>query len=75
MVDMNRFKALVKQWIKDHPAGTTSDLRDYCEEQIPAHQFTSCNWLIDQTVDWYKHILHNREHQHVLSDDSWDEVD
>lgn len=61
MFDFNHFKRSVKEWIRDNPDGSELDLRDFCEETIPAHQFTANEWLVDQTLDWYKHILKNRD--------------
>ena len=71
MVDLNAFKKQVKVWIKANPEGTIHDLRDYCEEMIPSHQFAAYEWLIDQTVGWYKHILDHRE----VTDDQLQIVD
>lgn len=55
--DLNEFKRLVKAWIASHPHGCSSDLRDYCEDLIPANVFTANAWLVDETVAWYQHIL------------------
>lgn len=71
MVDLNVFKKDVKEWIKVHPEGTLTELRDYCEDQIPSAQFAAYEWLVDQTVGWYKHILDRRE----IPDDEYDLVD
>jgi hypothetical protein len=61
MFDANKFKKLTKQWIRENPNGTVADLVDYCEEQIPAPQYAANEWLINQTIEWYKHILIHRE--------------
>lgn len=66
MVDLNSYKKQVKVWIKANPSGTIHDLRDYCEEMIPVHQFAAYGWLVDQTVGWYKHILDHREVSETL---------
>ncbi|NRA64110.1 MAG: hypothetical protein HRU19_06470 [Pseudobacteriovorax sp.] len=71
MVDLNVFKKNVKDWIREHPEGTLQDLRDFCEDSIPAAQYTSYEWLVDQTVGWYKHILTHRE----ISDEQLQVVD
>ena len=71
MVDLNTFKKDVKGWIKENPEGTLLDLRDYCEDLIPANQFTAYSWLVEQTVGWYKHILNHRE----ISDEQLEFVD
>lgn len=62
MFDRNQFKRIVKQWVKDNQQATIYDLIDYCEDQIPPADYTANSWLIDQTVNWYKHILANREY-------------
>ena len=61
MFDCNQFKRSVKEWMRDHPDGSLADLVDFCEEAIPPHQYTHYQWLIDQTVCWYKHVLAHRE--------------
>ena len=61
MFDINEFKKSVKIWIKNNPEASVSDITDFCEEIIPSQYYTSYSWLIDQTVDWYKHILSNRK--------------
>lgn len=59
--DFNSFKKFVKQWIREHPEGTLQDLRDFCEELIPPHQFSANEWVVDQTVSWYRHVLDHRD--------------
>jgi hypothetical protein len=60
MFDVNKFKKSVKDWIRIHPMGTELDLRDYCDELVPAHQYQANQWLIEQTISWYRHILERR---------------
>ncbi len=61
MFDANKFKKQVKEWIRMNPEGGLSDMLDFCEDQIPPGQYASYQWLIEQTSDWYKHILAQRE--------------
>jgi hypothetical protein len=61
MFDTNSFKKSVKLWIKDNPHGTDQDLLDFCEERIPPSQYAASQWLIDQTLSWYRHVLAQRE--------------
>jgi hypothetical protein len=61
MFDANHFKRSVKDWIRSNPEATLNDLQDFCDEQIPVNQYSSYQWLLDQTLDWYKHILAHRE--------------
>jgi len=61
MFDANSFKRSVKEWIRANPDGSVNDIMDYCEEQIPPAQFASYQWLVNQTLEWYKHILTQRE--------------
>lgn len=71
MFDCNRFKRSVKEWMREHPDGSVSDLVDFCEEQIPSHQYSAHQWLVEQTVSWYRHILAQRDVQRgaLLGDD------
>lgn len=61
MFDSNKFKRAVKEWMAEHPEGTENELIDFCEELIPPQQFAVHQWLIDQTVSWYRHVLVSRE--------------
>ena len=61
MVDSNNFKKLVKVWIKENPNGSEQDLLDFCEEIVPQKQYAASQWLIDQTLSWYRHILVHRD--------------
>ncbi|MCB9229336.1 MAG: hypothetical protein H6618_06970 [Deltaproteobacteria bacterium] len=61
MLDRNEFKRKVKIWIKEHPDGTEQALTDYCDELIPAHLFSTNQWLIEQTLEWYRYVLSTRE--------------
>jgi hypothetical protein len=60
MVDTNKFKRSVKDWIKENPNGTMDDLVDFCEELISPTQLNSYGWLIEQTAGWYDHVLNTR---------------
>lgn len=62
MFDFNEFKRSVKEWIRTHPAGTTQELRDFCEDHIPANSYTANEWVVEQTISWYRHILAQREY-------------
>lgn len=68
MFDANNFKRIVKDWIRSNPAGTLEDLNDFCEDQIPPAQFASNQWLVDQTLSWYSHILTHREASLAVAD-------
>lgn len=68
MFDFNQFKRSVKDWIRDNPEGSLVDLRDYCEELIPAAQYAANEWLVDQTVSWYRHILASRDYEPETAD-------
>lgn len=61
MVDTNEFKRSVKEWIARNPNGTLCEFIDYCEELIPTAQYAANKWLINQSIDWYKHILSSRK--------------
>ena len=66
MFDTNKFKRSVKDWVRDNPNGSMEDLVDFCEEQIPAAQFNTYGWLIEQTAGWYEHVLSTRRSASLL---------
>lgn len=68
LFDFNYFKKSIKEWIRNHPDGSMSDLRDFCEDLIPAQQYAANEWLIDQTLSWYRHILDHRDLQGLSED-------
>ncbi|MBM4252340.1 MAG: hypothetical protein FJ146_10250 [Deltaproteobacteria bacterium] len=68
MFDANRFKKSVKEWMRAHPDGTEADLADYCEELIPPAQFTANQWLVEQTVSWYRYVLAQRRREYDGTD-------
>lgn len=61
MFDVNHFKRTVKDWIRTNPQGSMVDLRDYCDEIVPVQLYAANQWLIDQTLSWYHHVLERRE--------------
>ena len=61
MMDINRFKKNVKEWMKQNPNGAKEQLADYCEELIGPNQFASHEWLIDHTLSWYDQVLKDRK--------------
>ncbi len=67
MFDVNQFKRGVKEWIRVNPHGSELDLRDFCDEIIPPPLYQANQWLIEQTLSWYRHILERREND--TSDD------
>lgn len=71
-MDVNSFKKDIKEWIKANPLANVDELRDECESLIPPHQLASYDWLIEQTVAWYSHVLASRQWQ--KSADGDDEV-
>ncbi len=72
MFDCNQFKKSIKQWIRENPQGSLTELTDYCEDLIPSQHYASNNWLVDQTVNWYKHVLSHRETANQYRDDDRD---
>lgn len=67
--DFNVFKKSVKQWIRENPDGSLPELRDYCEDLIPAHHYAANEWVVDQTLSWYRYVLDHRELEDSLDDD------
>lgn len=74
MFDVNSFKKSVKEWIRVNTDGTEIDLRDYCDELVPAQQYQANQWLIEQTLSWYKHILERRVEEASGADSEAGEV-
>lgn len=72
MFDINHFKRQVKNWIQNHPNRCEQDLIDFCEELIPPNQFAANQWIVEQTLSWYRHILTCRERE---SEAEWDNND
>ncbi len=70
MFDFNEFKRSVKEWIKVNPGGSVQDLRDFCEDKIPSNHFSANQWLVEQTVSWYRHILAHRDYSNTVDWDS-----
>lgn len=61
MFDSNRFKREIKEWVKVNPDGTLLEFADFCEDLIPAQQYAANKWLLDQSLDWFRHIIATRE--------------
>lgn len=57
MFDLNDFKAKVRMWLASHATIDEQDLVDYCEELIPPQHYAANHWIIDQTVEWYRHMV------------------
>ncbi len=70
MFDINEFKKQAKDWIREHPKGDEGEFLDFCEELIPPAQFAAHRWIVDQTVAWYRSILHSREELSSSDEDS-----
>ena len=70
MFDVNEFKRKTKSWIRNNPGGTEQDLRDFCEEMIPAAHYTTYGWLVDQTVSWYRHIVAQKDLTYFQMEDN-----
>ena len=62
MFDTNNFKRSVKEWVRTNPNASVAELTDYCEDLIPAQQYQSHSWLVEQTVGWYENVLNSRRH-------------
>ncbi|MCX6129616.1 MAG: hypothetical protein NTX25_11195 [Proteobacteria bacterium] len=73
MFDVNQFKKSVKEWIRTNPQGTLLDLRDFCDELVPAQLYAANQWLIDQTLSWYRHVLERRELEFAGGSDDTDD--
>lgn len=61
MFDVNGFKKQTKKWMLENPNGSLEEFVDYCEELIPTAQYSSYYWLLEQSANWYRYILSQRE--------------
>ncbi|MBP9707133.1 MAG: hypothetical protein KBD78_05770 [Oligoflexales bacterium] len=61
MFDANAFKKKAKFWVESNPSGSLEEFIDFCEEMIPSGQFASNQWLLEQTVNWFRYIIKQRE--------------
>lgn len=69
MFDTNNFKRSVKEWVRSHPKASIAELSDFCEDLIPAQQYQTHSWLIEQTVGWYENVLNSRRHDQFRGDE------
>lgn len=74
MFDTNNFKRSVKEWVRINPKATVAELTDYCEDLIPAQQYQSHSWLVEQTVGWYEHVLNSRRNDQFSHEDETDDM-
>lgn len=68
MFDINNFKKAVRVWMEENPRGSEMDLRDFCEEIIPAGVYATHKWLVDQTLAWYRHVQVHKEANKMMAD-------
>ena len=61
MFDVNQFKKGVKEWVRLHPSATVADFTDFCEEMIPPSHYAANQWLIDQSISWYRFVKTQRD--------------
>lgn len=69
MFNTNEFKRNVKEWFAENEDANPTEVRDYCEEMIPVNVFTSYVWLVDQTVDWVRHIQAQKDQAYFYDED------
>jgi len=69
MFDTNQFKRDVKEWFRLNPNGSVEDLADFCEEKIPPQNFSTHQWLIEQTIGWYSYVLEQRKQRIQIQDE------
>ena len=56
MFDVNQFKRSMKDWISSHPEGTIAEFTDYCDDMIPPPHYAANQWLIDQSISWFRYL-------------------
>ena len=68
MFDRNRFKKSVKIWMVKNQGASVNELKQYCQTLIPKEHIRQEKWLIEQTTQWYKHILSMKNKEHSSAD-------
>jgi hypothetical protein len=74
MLDTNKFKRSVKEWVRENPNGSLENLVDYCEELIPPGQYNNYSWIVEQTAGWYEHVLSTRRSARLVDQLESDDV-
>ena len=61
MLNVNNFKKEIRAWVRSNEDGTLEDFVDFCEDLIPPHQYSSYSWLLEQSSQWFQHVIKHRE--------------
>jgi hypothetical protein len=69
MIDTNKFKQSIKHWVQSHPDSNEQSFRDFCEELIPPQHYATYEWLVDQSVSWYNHMMTQKESAKLAYED------
>lgn len=72
MFDSNQFKRAVKEWVRSHPEATVSEFEEFCTHQLPAVEYPQHQWLVSQSISWYRHVLINRKSNYTPELDNED---
>ncbi len=54
MFDKNSFKESFRHWFAANPAATETEVREFCQNNIPAKIYLQYFWLVEQTIAWYQ---------------------
>ncbi|MDD9951216.1 MAG: hypothetical protein OXT67_06575 [Zetaproteobacteria bacterium] len=60
MFDRNEYKRKIKVWMLENPSASVLECEDYCHHLIPSRELTAHQWLVEETLSWFKAIQDKR---------------
>lgn len=60
MFDRNDYKRKMKRWISTNRTASILECEDYCHGLIPARELPAYEWLVEETLSWFKSIQADR---------------
>lgn len=61
MFDKNEFKQQFRQFVETHTHASEKDAQDFCYSLIPAEAIVKNQWLIEQSIQWFRWIKNQRK--------------
>lgn len=52
MFDKNFFKDAFRSWVMKNPIASEEDALAFCQANIPAKDYVSFYWLVEQSLQW-----------------------
>lgn len=53
MFDKNFFKDAFRSWVLKNPDASEEEALAFCQAHIPANQYVSYYWLVEQSLQWF----------------------